>query len=337
MLGFKNPFATASRLSLRRMRIMGVALALAAFAIASTAGPAFAWDAGAYSPADEQLLFSLTNQDRASAGLNALANDTYLHKEAEWRAKDMADRDYFSHQIPPNNSMVFAYMQQDGYCFKVAGENIGLSTWGADVATNRIEVAFMGSTSHRANILGSWARMGVGAYQAPDGRKLYAVLFSIPCGVVVPTPTPVATPVPPVATPVPPVADPTEVPVATPVPPVADPTPTPVAAPVTTRKPAPKPVQTARPIAQPTSSPTPAPTDTPASTPSAAPTATTATTATIAPVVTTAPSANPTASPATSTGPQPATITSLRVREKPASQGPLDSLFHSLFGGLLGW
>jgi hypothetical protein len=123
----------------------------------------------------------LTNQDRASAGLNALTNDSYLHKEAEWRAKDMADRNYFSHQIPPGNKMVFDDMQKDGYCFKVAGENIGLSTFGDDAATTSIEKAFMGSKGHRANILGTWQRMGVGAYKSADGRKLYAVLFSVRC------------------------------------------------------------------------------------------------------------------------------------------------------------
>jgi hypothetical protein len=157
-------------------------LLLAAIGLAASVGPALAWDAGAYSAEDEQLLFTLTNQDRASAGLNALASDSYLHKEAQWRSKDMADRNYFAHKIPPDDKLVFAYMSADGYCFKVAGENIGLSTYSDAEATTRIEKAFMSSTSHRANILGDWTRMGVGAFKAADGRKLYTVLFSIPCG-----------------------------------------------------------------------------------------------------------------------------------------------------------
>ncbi len=140
---------------------------VAVFAVLATASPVLGWSDSAFSPADESMLFSLTNQDRASAGLNALVNDTYLHKEAEWRAQDMGDRNYFSHKIPPDGQMVFSYMQKDGYCFKVAGENIGLSTYGDDVATTRIETAFMGSPTHRANILGTWVRMGVGAYKAP--------------------------------------------------------------------------------------------------------------------------------------------------------------------------
>ena len=179
VLGVIRYFAAST--STRRLRMGGVALALSLLTGLASASPTFAWSTSAFSPADEQLLFALTNQDRVSAGLSALTNDSYLHKEAEWRAKDMGDRKYFSHQIPPDNKMVFADMQKDHYCFKVAGENIGLSTYGDDAATTRIEAAFMGSKSHRANVLGTWGRMGVGAYKGADGRKLYTVLFSVPC------------------------------------------------------------------------------------------------------------------------------------------------------------
>jgi uncharacterized protein YkwD len=295
----------------------GVSVAAACALLAITVSPAFAWGISSFSPGDEQLLFSLTNQDRASAGLNALVNDSYLHAKAEWRAQDMGDRNYFSHAIPPDNRMVFSYMQSDGYCFKVAGENIGLSTWGDSVATNRIEIAFMGSTSHRTNILGSWARMGVGAYKAADGRKLYTVLFSVPCGVTVapplPAPTPVATSPPAVG------------PDATPTPP---PAPTLKPAPKPTLKPAPKP--TARPVltpqpapsvtAAPSDTPSPTPSDTPSATPTPGPTATLP-----------APTAMPSGSAVTAD-----TVASLRVRERPVSQDPVDSLFRWLFGGLFG-
>jgi uncharacterized protein YkwD len=191
--------ATTSPVSMRRLRIAAAALALSILTIVATAAPAFGWASSQFSTSDEQLLFSLTNQDRASAGLNPLVNDSYLHKKAEWRAKDMGDRNFFSHTIPPSNKMVFYYMQLDHYCFKVAGENIGLSTYGDDVATNRIETAFMNSKTHRENILGTWGRMGVGAYKAADGRKIYAVLFSLPCSSAKPKPKattklPVSTP-----------------------------------------------------------------------------------------------------------------------------------------------
>jgi uncharacterized protein YkwD len=312
MLGSATLSASATRRSLRTLRTAFLSLALAAAAVAGSAGTVLAWDATAFSPDDEQLLMALTNQDRASAGLNALVNDPYLHTKAEWRAQDMGDRNYFSHKIPPDNNMVFTYMQNDGYCFNVAGENIGLSTFGDGDATSSIEIAFMGSPTHRDNILGTWARIGVGAYKAADGRKLYAILFSIPCGVSVPAPTPVTTPAPVVA--------PTPEPVA--------PTPKPVAA---TPRPTAKPQPTAPPTTVPTATPlvTASPSATvPAATPSQTPVAT--------PIGPTAGATQP-ADPAPGAAGTSGTVTSLRVHERQVSGGPIDSLFRSLFGGLFGW
>src|ERR1035437_10520701 len=107
MLGFTTLTASASRHSLRSLRIACLSLALAAVAVVGSAGTALAWDASAFSPDDEQLLMTLTNQDRASAGLNALVNDSYLHSKAEWRAQDMGDRNYFSPPIPPGKPLGF--------------------------------------------------------------------------------------------------------------------------------------------------------------------------------------------------------------------------------------
>jgi len=138
----------------------------------------------------------------------------------------------------------------------------------------------MGSTSHRANILGTWVRMGVGAYKAADGRKLYAVLFSVPCAA---KPKPVS-------------------------------------------KPAPRRLRRRlrrRPTAEPTAQPTPEPTVTeqpPRPSPARRP---------ARPVRRAAVSTRPIDHPTEAS-------TSLRVRERAPSQGPLDSLFKLLFGGSLG-
>jgi uncharacterized protein YkwD len=283
MLGNITRPASAYRRSPRIWRIAGVSLALAAAFLIGASGSTLAWGGGSFSTSDEHLLLSLTNQDRASSGLKALTNDSYLHKEAEWRAKDMGDRDYFSHKIPPGNSMVFADMQKDGYCFKFAGENIGLSTYDDATATSSIETAFMNSKDHRANILGGWSRIGVGAYEAPDGRKLYAVLFSVPCSKAAAKPK--ATPKPTAVPTAVPTAAPTLVPVVTPIP-----------------------VVTPNPDATPTES--------------------------VALVPTAPPAVVANGNPETATA---ADVTSLRVHQETTAQGPVDSFFHSLFGGLLGW
>jgi uncharacterized protein YkwD len=318
MLGFATLTASSSRISLGAARNACLAVALAVMALGSSAGTAMAWDAGAFSGSDESLLFALTNQDRASAGLNALVNDSYLHTEAEWRAKDMGDRNYFSHAIPPNGLKVFDDMQKDGYCFNYAGENIGLSTYDDGAATARIEIAFMGSTSHRANILGTWARLGVGAYKSADGRKLYAVLFSIPCGVAVPTPKPTTKPT----------SAPTSKPVTTPKP---------------TAKPTTKPTVTPTPRSQATPEPvSPEPTTTPDATSTATPTASASTSQSSSSEPGssgTAPSSEPSATPNSTdgdAGPALGKTTTMRVHEPTVSQGPIESFFNALFGGIFG-
>jgi uncharacterized protein YkwD len=107
-------------------------LAAAAF-LATTVGifaapsPVAAWSPDTFSAAAEAELVQLTNQARASAGLPALVVDSTLTSIARGRSKDMIVRDYFSHDIPGGTS-VFDIIQAKGYCFKVAGENIGWIT-----------------------------------------------------------------------------------------------------------------------------------------------------------------------------------------------------------------
>ena len=211
------------RVSLRMLAVVG-ALALGVALPSSV----FAWDANAFSPGDEQLLVQLTNQSRASAGKGALAVDPALTDIARWRSKDMIDRGYFSHQIPPSGSLVFAEMTRRGYCYTTAGENIGTNNFPDDIATQSIHQGFMDSSGHRANILGNWTHIGVGAYKGADGKHMWTVLFAIKCGSgPAPTPKPTPKPAPPAATPRPaPVATPAPTPVPTPVP-TPTPTPTP--------------------------------------------------------------------------------------------------------------
>ena len=333
----------ATRVRLRILRNAGVAVTFALLAIGGTVAPAAAWSTG-FSSSDEQLLFSLTNQDRASAGLHSLVYDSYLHKEAEWRVKDMADRNYFSHKIPPTNVMVFTFMQKDGYCFNVAGENIGSSTYPDDTATAYIETGFMGSPTHRDNILGTWNNMGVGAYKAADGHKLYAVLFSIPCTAPKPTPkpTPKLTPRPTTA----PTANPTTPPTANPTtPPTANPTATPTANPTETTIPTTAnptattiPSATSTPTMQVTDQPTPgvSSSEPSSATPSATPSATVTPSQTSE--IGSEPSSLPSNVGATGTGaPSSGTMigdnSGLRIRNQPPSGSLLGSVFQTMFGG----
>jgi len=259
-----------------------------------------AWDAGTFSSADENLLFTLTNQARASAGLAPLRNDGQLHSLAEWRAQDMSVRGYFSHEIPPQGYMVFHYMDQRGIQYVLAGENIGWDNASDDEATPMIQQMFMNSPEHRSNILGAlWDSMGVGAYKGTDGKLMYCVLFMESKPAATPTPEPTATPS----------VTATAAPRRT-----EAPTPRPTPAPAATPRPA-----AATPPATPTPTPIPAPTV------SAQP-------ANVAPARTVGPSIASTEAPATPTAPQSMAAPSQRI----LGDAPAPGLLQSLIGGLFG-
>jgi uncharacterized protein YkwD len=180
------------------LRLLPALLALAV--TIGTPGLVFAWSGDSFSSTDEALLVQLTNQARAAAGLKSLKVDSALVSMARWRSKDMATRDYFSHSIPPDGKMVFDYLKASGYCYAAAGENIGTNNFPDDIATQTIQQGFMGSPTHRANILGDWDVIGIGAYKRADGQHYWTVLFAKSphscTATATPKPTPQPTPTP---------------------------------------------------------------------------------------------------------------------------------------------
>ena len=235
--------APSRRRTRRAALIVAVLFGLSSVASLAQPGDAFAWDQGSYDSTSERDLIALTNRSRSSAGLKVLKVDSTLTSVARWRSKDMIERDYFSHDIPGYGS-VFKKLDAKGYCYKVAGENIGWNTYPDDVATAAIHKMFMDSSGHRKNVLGrAWDVMGVGAYQGPGGKKMWTVLFADKCGAAAtpkPTPKPTARPKP-KATPKP----------------TARATPRPLVK--ATPKPTPKPTATPSPTPTPKPSPTPRP------------------------------------------------------------------------------
>ena len=236
-----------------RRLALAVALLFGVTSVVTLATPArsLAWDGNSFDASSEAELVALTNRARANAGLKALTVDSTLHSIARWRSKDMIDRDYFSHTIP-GYGKVFDKLDSEGYCYKLAGENIGWNNNPDSEATAVIHQMFMDSAGHRANILGdTWDVIGVGAYKGADGKKMWTVLFADKCGASpTPRPTPKPTPKP------------------TPRP---TPAPTPKPTPAPTPKPAPTPEPTPTPTPEPTPTPTPTPTPEPTPTPTPTP------------------------------------------------------------------
>jgi uncharacterized protein YkwD len=173
---------------------------LSAQLIAVQAVPA----AAAYDPTTaEQQLYNLINQDRAQNGLAPLTANPTLFSIARGapqqvcgggvtfhgRAEDMIERDYFSHQIPPCNSYVWPILQTDGISYISAGENIAWNTYSPQATSvDSANTQFMNSAPHRANILGDYNQVGVGAWAATgpwtdgggtsyDGVQMYVEIF----------------------------------------------------------------------------------------------------------------------------------------------------------------
>ena len=205
-----NDRSTFGHRARSRLRIALLACAVAGTLALPLAGAV--QGAPSSSVASERDLIALTNRSRAAAGLKALKVSSTLTSIARWRSADMLKRGYFSHAIPGYGD-VFKRLDAKGYCYRLAGENIGWNTYPADLATAAIHRMFMDSHDHRANILSRrWDAIGVGMYQRADGKKMWTVLFADVCASAPkptrhmaeaprpkPRPTPRATPKPTVA------------------------------------------------------------------------------------------------------------------------------------------
>jgi len=116
-----------------------VAFVLTSVGVLAVPPTALGWAANSFNSASESKLVSLTNQARAAAGLRALKVDSRLTSIARWRSKDMIVRDYFSHTIKGTSYNVFHVLDQKGYCYRIAGENIGWNNYPDDVATSTVQ------------------------------------------------------------------------------------------------------------------------------------------------------------------------------------------------------
>ncbi|MFZ5988814.1 MAG: CAP domain-containing protein [Bacillota bacterium] len=121
---------------------------------------------------DEQLTLDLINKERANAGIEPLKFDMELVKVAELKAKDMVEKNYFSHQSPTYGSP-FDMMRQFNVDFRTAGENIA----GNRTVEGAVK-AWMASEGHRKNILnGNFNYTGIGVVDSPTYGKMFVQMF----------------------------------------------------------------------------------------------------------------------------------------------------------------
>jgi uncharacterized protein YkwD len=110
--------------------------------------------------AEAQETADRLNADRATYGLRALPTNDMLNAKAQAWAERLARENTLYHSNLP-----------DGItgCWRSIGENVG---YGGSIAI--VEQAYMNSSGHRANILGTqWNRVGTGV--AWNGPKVFTV------------------------------------------------------------------------------------------------------------------------------------------------------------------
>lgn len=119
------------------------------------------------------VLTSLTNTDRSHAGLGTLNESELLKQAASMKAKDMAEKGYFSH-TGPDGSLPWKWLEKAGYRYTYAGENLAVKF----TDSKDVQEAWMKSPTHRANILKSeFTEIGIGTAQGMyDGKEVTFVV-----------------------------------------------------------------------------------------------------------------------------------------------------------------
>ncbi len=120
----------------------------------------------------QQEILRLVNQERAKQGLKALELDWQVSRVAQYKSDDMANKNYFDHQSPTYGSP-FDMLKSFNVKYRSAGENIAKG----QKTPQAVMTAWMNSSGHRANILGSsYTHLGVG-YTVKNGTPYWTQMF----------------------------------------------------------------------------------------------------------------------------------------------------------------
>jgi hypothetical protein len=114
------------------------------------------------------VLVEQTNVERQEAGLYGLRVNTLLEQAAALKAQDMAEKGYFAHTTPDGKTPWY-WLEQAGYTFAAAGENLAVNFVDSEDVTN----AWMESPKHKDNILeGGFTEIGIATARGMyEGRE----------------------------------------------------------------------------------------------------------------------------------------------------------------------
>ncbi len=124
----------------------------------------------------EAEILRLINNVRADYGLSQLVVLQSLTDISRTRSSDMVQRGYFSHSSP-EGSTFFNILRDSGISWSNAGENLGNSSPASYGTPSAFINAWMGSASHRDNMLrGHYRYIGVGIVDG-GGRRVVTTIF----------------------------------------------------------------------------------------------------------------------------------------------------------------
>jgi hypothetical protein len=118
-------------------------------------------------------LIEFLNSERKSRGLPPLSENPILDQSAYLKAKDILEKDYFSHFSPEGFSPWY-WFKAVGYDYKFAGENLAIGF----LDSYEVHQAWMSSPSHRQNILNpNYKEIGIAVLKGEfNGNEVYVVV-----------------------------------------------------------------------------------------------------------------------------------------------------------------
>lgn len=93
-------------------------------------------------------LISFINQERSSLGVLPLTENQKLNEAALLKAKDILEKDYFSHKSP-NGTTPWYWFLKTGYNYQYAGENLAIGFLNSE----DVYKAWFNSISHKENMI----------------------------------------------------------------------------------------------------------------------------------------------------------------------------------------
>ncbi|MDD5145867.1 MAG: CAP domain-containing protein [Candidatus Pacebacteria bacterium] len=115
----------------------------------------------------EVSLIELTNKNRESLGISTLTESQVLKTAAYLKAKDMLEKDYFSHSSPEGLTPWY-WFKASGYNYKYAGENLAIGF----LDSEEVNQAWLSSPSHKENILDpNYSEIGIAVLKGDFAGK----------------------------------------------------------------------------------------------------------------------------------------------------------------------